>query len=169
MALCLINGCTEDGDSLSDLRDYVSQIQSRRPLPIEPLPQLAVVDAFSYQSKQRRDPFVMDKETAAPPDAFGIAPDPNRPKELLERFALDSLVMQGILQRDDGIWALVLSKEDKTLHRVGVGNYLGQNHGRIIRISEQGLELLEIIPEASGRWLEREAAIALTQDAKPVK
>ncbi|MBP9603258.1 MAG: pilus assembly protein PilP, partial [Chromatiaceae bacterium] len=99
----------------------------------------------------------------------GMAPDPHRPRENLERFALDSLLMQGILQQDDRVWGLVFAKEDKTLHRVAVGNYLGQNHGRVIRITEQRIDLVELIQDGAGRWMEREASIALNQNGKRVK
>ena len=87
----------------------------------------------------------------------------------MERFALDSLLMQGILQQDDRVWGLVFAKEDKTLHRVAVGNYLGQNHGRVIRITEQRIDLVELIQDGAGRWMEREASMALNQNGKRVK
>ncbi|MBP8198262.1 MAG: pilus assembly protein PilP, partial [Chromatiaceae bacterium] len=95
--------------------------------------------------------------------------DPHRPRENLERFALDSLLMQGILQQDGRIWGLVFAKEDKALHRVAVGNYLGQNHGRVIRITEQKIDLVELIQDGAGRWMEREVSMALIQNGKRVK
>jgi type IV pilus assembly protein PilP len=158
---------------LTDLQNYATQVKMRRPPPIAPLPEYAIVEGFQYDAAQRRDPFVMDKETAAivpvPPDSSGIAPDPNRPRENLERFALDSLLMQGILQQDGGIWGLVLAKEDKTLHRVAVGNYLGQHHGRIIRITERQIDLIELIQDGAGRWMEREVSMPLAKDEKRLK
>ena len=164
-------GC--GNSDLADLEDYVNQIRMRRPPPITPLPDYILVEGFPYDPGQRRDPFLMDKETAAitpeTPDPGGMAPDPHRPRENLERFALDSLLMQGILQQDDRVWGLVFAKEDKTLHRVAVGNYLGQNHGRVIRITEQRIDLVELIQDGAGRWMEREASMALNQNGKRVK
>lgn len=158
---------------LTDLEDYASQIRMRRPPPLAPLPEYALIEGFPYESGQRRDPFVMDKETAAitpaNSESDSLAPDPHRPRENLERFALDSLLMQGILQQDGSIWGLVLAREDKTLHRVAVGNYVGQNQGRIIRITEQRIDLIELIKDGAGRWMEREASLALAQDRKRVK
>jgi type IV pilus assembly protein PilP len=158
---------------LTDLQNYAAQVKMRRPPPISPLPEYAIVEGFRYDAVQRRDPFIMDRETAAivpvPPDIGGMAPDSNRPRENLERFSLDSLLMQGILQQDGAIWGLVLAKEDKTLHRVAVGNYLGQHHGRIIRIAEQRIDLIELIQDSAGHWLEREASLALAQDGKRQK
>ena len=164
-ALCLV-GCANT--DLTDLEDYTAQIKARRPPPIDPLPDFTVAESFQYDPGQRRDPFVMDRETAAiipaPPDPSGIAPDLNRPRELLERFALDSLLMKGVLQQEGGIWGLVSSKEDNTLHRVTIGNHLGRNHGRIIRITEQRIDLIEIVQDGAGRWIEREASLALTPE-----
>ena len=156
---------------LTDLEDYANQIRMRRPPPIAPLPDYALVEGFPYDPGQRRDPFLMDKETAAitSPENLetgGIAPDTQRCRENLERFALDSLLMQGILQQDGTIWGLVFAREDKTLHRIAVGNYLGQNHGRVIRITEQRIDLIELIQDGAGRWMEREASMALIQDGK---
>ena len=166
LLLVSLAGCADPG--MNDLEEYANQIKARRPPPIDPLPEFAVAESFQYDPVQRRDPFILDRETAAimpaPPDPSGIAPDPNRPKEILERCALDSLIMRGIMQQDEGIWGLVLNKEDKTLYRVGVGNYLGQNHGRIIRISEQRIDLIELVQDSAGRWMEREASIALMSD-----
>lgn len=163
-----LGGC--GNPDTSDLQDYVTQVKLRRPPPIAPLPEFTLAEGFQYDPGKRRDPFVMDRETAAiipvPPDPSGIAPDPHRPKEALERFALDGLLMQGILEQDNQIWGLIRSREDKSLHRVAVGNYLGQNHGRIIRISEQRIDLIEIIQDSTGRWLEREASLALAADER---
>ncbi|MCO5762386.1 MAG: pilus assembly protein PilP [Chromatiaceae bacterium] len=156
---------------LTDLQDYVHQTKLRRPPPIEPLPEFTLAEGFLYDPGKRRDPFVLDRETAAvfpaPSAPGGIAPNPHRPREALERFALDSLIMRGILQQGNAIWGLVQAKEDKTLHPVTPGNYLGQNHGRIIRISEHRIDLIELIPDGAGRWLEREASLTLATDQKP--
>ncbi|HPB74528.1 MAG TPA: pilus assembly protein PilP [Chromatiaceae bacterium] len=163
-----LGGC--GNPDTSDLQDYVIQIKQRRPPPIDPLPVFTLAEGYDYDPGNRRDPFVMDRETAAiipvPPDPSGIAPDPYRPKEALERFALDSLIMQGILEQNEQIWGLVRAKEDNSLHRVAVGNYLGLNHGRIIRISEQRIDLIELIQDGAGRWLEREASLALIADER---
>lgn len=170
-AVLWLVGCANT--ELTDLEDYALQVKSRRPPPVDPLPDFTVAESFQYDPGQRRDPFVMDRETAAilpvPPDPSGIAPDLYRPRELLERVALDALSMKGILQQEDGIWALVVSKEDNTLHRVTIGNYLGRNHGRIIQISEQRIDLIEIVQDGAGRWIEREASLALTPEKNPRK
>ena len=100
---------------------------------------------------------------AAAAEGSGIKPDLNRNKEELEAFPLDSLRMVGTLQRDDDIWAIVLASDD-TVHRVQVGNYMGQNYGKIVNIQEDRVDLIEIARDARGRWQERPASIALVQE-----
>jgi len=166
MAACLlIAGC--GSGKMSDLEEYVEQVKAREPGPIEPLPQIRQVDTFIYEPGGRRNPFAVETqgEETAPTitaAAGGIAPDPLRRKEELEQYALDSLRMTGSLQQDDVIWGLIRSPEG-TLYRVRVGNYMGQNNGQITRISEEQIELIEIVPDGINGWRERQAAVALSQ------
>lgn len=60
----------------------------------------------------------------------------NRRREPLEEFPLDTLRMVGILERNQERWGLVQTR-DGTVHRLKVGNYIGQNYGKIVAISEQ--------------------------------
>ena len=151
---------------LTDLEEYVERVKAREPGPIEPLPEIKQVGTFVFEPGDRRDPFVMDGQSAElAPEAVspsGIAPDPLRRKEELEQYALDRLKMLGSLQQSDVIWGLVKTP-DGTLHRVRVGNYLGMNNGQITRISEEQIELTEIVSDGPNTWREREAAIALSQ------
>jgi len=148
---------------LTDLEEYVEGVKAREPGPIEPLPEIEQIETFVYVADDRRDPFVMDRETAeAVPAAIanGISPDPLRRKEELEQFSLDSLRMMGTLEQDNVVWGLIRSPEG-TLHRVRTGNYMGMNHGEIIRISEEEIELTQIVPDESNAWREQRATIAL--------
>lgn len=150
---------------LTDLEEYAASVKAREPGPIEPLPEIKQIDTFVYEAEDRRDPFVMDSETAEAVPAVasnGIAPDPLRRKEELEQFPLDSLRMMGSLEQDDVIWGIV-SSSDGTLHRVRAGNYMGMNNGQIIRISEEEIELTEIVSDEKNSWRERQATIALSQ------
>jgi type IV pilus assembly protein PilP len=150
---------------MEDLEQYVRDVKAREPGSIESLPEIEQVDTFVFEPGERRDPFVLDDQsiqvlTRAPPS--GVAPDPLRRKEELEQYPLDSLRMLGTLQQGDVIWGLVVSP-DGTLHRVRVGNYMGLNNGQITRISDEEIELTEIISDGVDEWRERQAAIALSQ------
>ena len=59
-------------------------------------------------------------------------------------------VNYGLVQTSDGL-----------IHRVVPGNYMGQNDGRIVTITESEIELVEIISDGIGGYLEREAAVSL--------
>jgi type IV pilus assembly protein PilP len=164
LAVCaLLGGCA--GGDMSDLQQYVAKVKAREPGPIEPLPEIKQVETFAYQANDRRDPFnagtPSSEETQVQP-ATGIHPPPNHRKEELEQYPLDSLRMVGTLDQDDTTWGLVIA-QDGTLYRVRAGNYVGQNYGQITRITEDRIELTEIVPDGMGGWQERQAAIALSE------
>jgi type IV pilus assembly protein PilP len=155
------------GGGIQDLEDYVAKVRERPAAPIEPLPEIRPIATFLYDPGDRRDPFLMDtpsEDSTAPNQPGGIAPDPLRRKEELEQYTLDALKMVGTLAQEGTNWALILTPEG-VLHRVRVGNYLGQNNGQIIRIDEGQVQLTEIVNDGAGEgeWRERQAAVALKQ------
>jgi type IV pilus assembly protein PilP len=156
---------TACGGGMQDLEDYVAKVRQRPPGPIEPLPEIKPIATFLYDPGDRRDPFLMDAagyEAIQPKVPGGIAPDPLRRKEELEQYALDSLAMVGTLAQGETDWALIVTPEG-ILHRVRVGNYLGQNNGQITRIEEGQVQVTEIISDGGGEWRERQASVALKQ------
>ena len=156
----LLAGCVNQ--DMSDLHDYVAEVKSRPAAGIEPIPEIKQVIGFVYTAKNRRDPFTRQEDDAVATEAVfdnGIRPDPDRRKEELEAYSLDSLRMVGTLEQDEQTWGL-LKTSDGTIHRVAPGNYIGQNDGKITRISDEKIELIELVPTGSG-FLEKEAAVAL--------
>jgi type IV pilus assembly protein PilP len=159
----LLAGCANT--DMSDLREFVDEVKSRPPTGIEPIPEIKQVVGFIYTDKGRRDPFTPPVEQADPAVAVldgGVRPDPNRRREELEQYSLDTLRMVGTLEQQEQTWGLVQTN-DGTIHRVASGNYMGLNHGRITRISEDKIELIELVPAGSG-FLEKEAAVALGEE-----
>lgn len=159
----VLGGCAQN--NMSDLQTYVEQVKARKTGRIEPLPEIQVYETHAYSAGDLRSPFAkpIDRQAQEQQEVAvnnGISPDFNRPRELLEEFPLDSLRMVGTLEQTQKRWAIVQAN-DGTIHRVVSGNYMGQNHGKILRISENSIDLLEIIPDGQGGWQEREAAIAL--------
>jgi len=151
--------------SMTDLEEYVQRIKEREPGPIEPLPEIKQVDTYVYESGSGRDPFTLDRQSIEETGsniAGDVSPDPLRRKEELEQYPLDSLTMVGTLEQDDTVWGLITTPE-KTLLHVRVGNYMGMNNGQITRITEEEIELTEVISDGGGEWRERQAAIALSQ------
>lgn len=161
--LLFLGGCGYR--DMSDLQAYVAQINARPPGPIDPIPEPQPVETFVYEPGDRRDPFQSDVKEEPQEELIvesGPAPDPNRPREELESYPLDSLQMVGTLEQEGVRWGLVRTR-DGVVHRVTVGNYMGQNHGQIVAIELDAIYLNEIVADTPGHWRERPAKIALTK------
>jgi type IV pilus assembly protein PilP len=161
----LFVGCGDDG--FSDLRQYITDVKARPKGTIEPLPEIKSVEPFVFKPEGLRDPFkpitITEEETeTAAGSGNGIRPDTSRRKEELEAFPLDSLRMVGTVVMKANLWALVKAS-DKTIYRVRVGNYMGKNYGKIIRILADKIELMEIVPDTPGTWREQQTSLALTE------
>ena len=155
--LSLLAGCTS-GDA--DLREWVAHEKAQKGAPIPPLPVLKTFETFEYSDQGMRDPFSPSLEEL-PSSASGPQPD-KHPKEPLEAYALDSLRMVGSIGAGASIEGLIKDTEG-TVHRVHKGNYLGQNNGKIVGITEAQIDLVELIPNGTGGWMERHATIALPE------
>jgi type IV pilus assembly protein PilP len=125
----------------------------------------------TYDAYDRRDPFLRPRPEAAEepqgPGAVastGPRPDPDRRREYLERFPLDSLSMVGTIELDNEVYGLI-SDTEGTIHRVREGNYMGQNHGRILQVNQAGIQLVELVTDGADGWMERDASIALGEDS----
>lgn len=165
--LCLpLAGC--GGGSMSDLRSYVQEVLSRpgrRPAELPPIEAYVVYEYKSVGAKDPFEPFYRDVSQGVERGdgataGSGVQPNTDRNREELESYTLDSLRMMGTLERDEQVWGIVRSP-DSVIHRIQVGNYIGHNHGKIIDITEDGIDLIEIIPDGQGGWVERDASLAL--------
>jgi len=155
-----VGACSADMD---DLRAYVDEVKARPGGIIAPLPQVVPAPSYVYEPGQRRSPFMPETpQTRATnnPDAIQ-GPDPNRPREFLEQFPLDTLRMVGTLDARGDSFGLVQTA-DGLIYRVTVGHHLGQNYGRVTSISDSEIVLVEIISDGIGGYLERPAAIGLS-------
>lgn len=153
----------------SDLEAFVAEAKATKSSRISPLPEIKQHETFNYEAAKLRspfEPFVVQRPRPIGQRGGGTGtgpkPIPGRPREALESFPLDTLRMVGTLEQDPGSWALIRAS-DGTIHRVKPGNYLGQNHGKIITISENKIELMEIAPDGLGDWMERPASMALSE------
>ncbi len=150
-------GVTSTPGDAPNLQKWVADIRARPAPPLEPLPVMQQFETFEYAAQGLRDPFSDVWNNA---DAGGLRPDPNRRKETLEQYPLDSLDMVGTLGQGPGLIALIMAP-DKVTHRVRPGAYLGQSDGRVTSVQEDRIELVELVPDGAGGWLERPASIAL--------
>ncbi len=140
-----------------DLQKWVAEVKARPAPPLDPLPVMQQFETFEYAAQNLRDPF---SEEFSGSGGSGPRPDPGRRKQTLEQFPLDSLDMVGTIGRGAGVVGLVLAP-DKVTYRVRPGVYLGQSDGRVTAVYEDRIELIELVPDGAGGWLERPATIAL--------
>ncbi len=160
-AALVLGACTKP---MSELDSYVDGVKRRPPPRLEDIPAIKTFPVFVYQPELLRDPFntgdgsteeeVVDR-TAEDPDC----PDLTRLKEQLEGFALDSLDMVGTMSQG-GYFGLI-KDPDGTVHRVKVGDFIGQNYGQIISVSEDKIEMEERVKDGIGGCERRNQSIAL--------
>ena len=159
---CLVlSSCSSDG--LDDLREFVKNAHADKKPKVDPLPEIKMQETFAYDSANLADPFaVFNFKKLAAKNIGGPRPDANRRKEPLEDFPLDSLKMVGTLSRGKQSW-VVIQAPDGTVHRAQVGDHMGQDFGMVSKISDEKVDLVELIQGNLGDWVEREASIPLQE------
>lgn len=159
----LLSGCGV-GSDFSDLQGYMDEVRARPKGEIEPLPKFLPYESFAYSAAALRSPFQppIKLEIAARQKGSGdIKPDETRTKQFLEGFNIETFVMVGTLANDSGSFALVSGAGG--VHRVKVGDYLGHNYGRILAIDQSKIDVVEIVPDGEGGWLERPRSLPLKE------
>jgi type IV pilus assembly protein PilP len=157
-AIAALAGCTSDID---ELQARIVEVKSRPGGRIEPLPEVKPYETFTYAQANQRSPFVAGMPASAMA-GNAIRPDMNRPREFLEQFSLDTLRMVGTLRLKGRTYGLIQT-QDGLVHRVLPGNRLGQADGRITAIEEGKISLTEIVTDGMGGFIERPAALALSE------
>ncbi|HEU6455187.1 MAG TPA: pilus assembly protein PilP [Roseateles sp.] len=166
LAGLLLAGCGSDMDELHQWMDQQRKETKATVTPLLPpkkfLPQPyeagAGVDPFSIQKLS-----VAIKQEAAQPNSL-LTAEINRRKEPLEAYPLDNMSMVGSLTRDGRRYALL--RVDNLLYQVKAGDYLGQNFGRITKISETEITLREVVQDAAGEWIERTSTLQLQEKGR---
>jgi len=161
MLACLaLAGCSR---GMSDLETWVAEVKARKTRQIDPIPQMKQYEAYAYVAENRRDPFVTAPESQRPGtgDASALRPDLNRNKEPLEEFPIDALRLVGVVTF--GKTYAMVKAPDGVVHRVTIGDHMGQNYGRINKVSEAEVSLTEIIPDGFGGFIERAASLAAAE------
>lgn len=159
----VLTACTANLEQLQEWTEAERRVAKPSVQPLVPpkkfLPQ-------SYESLDGVEPFstqklsVASKQEAAQPNS-ALAAEMNRRREPLEAFPLDSMSMVGSMARE-GIRHAIL-KVDNLLYYIKVGDYLGQNFGKVLRISEAEVTLREIVQDPSGEWVERVSTLTLQE------
>lgn len=166
----VLAGCSSE--PASDLQEWMQAQRAAAKPRITPLKEPTKFQPTEYKVSQGMDPFNMLKLTQAlrkdgvqnNSSVALILPEQNRRKEELEGFPLDTMSMVGSLDKQGEKTALL--KVDKLLYQVRSGQYLGQNYGRIMRVTESSIHLRELVQDASGDWVEKMTTLDLQEGKK---
>lgn len=168
--LALLAGCGSAGEE--ELQQWMAERRSQVRARVTPLKEPKQFEPQAYTQAGAADPFDAERLTLAlrqdsaqaQSDGRLLAPELARRKEPLESYPLDTMTMVGSLRRDSAPVALI--RVDKLLYQVRVGNHLGQNYGKVIKIDETEVTLREIVQDGNGEWIERTASLQLQEKAQ---
>lgn len=166
----ILAGCGPAGED--ELRVWMAEQRASTKPAVQPLTEPKKFVPEAYTQDGVLEPFNQTKLAQAlkrdsnqvASNAALIAPEMIRRKEPLEAYPLDSMAMVGSLNKSGAPTALI--KLDNLIYQVRVGDYLGQNYGKVIRITENSVQLREIAQDATGDWIERLASLDLQEGKK---
>ena len=166
----LLGGCSPTGED--ELRLWMAEQRANTRPHVTPLTEPKKFIPEPYSQDGAVEPFNQLKLTQAlrrdsnqvASNAALIAPEMARRKESLESFPLDSMAMVGSLNKAGALTDLL--KVDNLIYQVKVGNYLGLNYGKITQITENAIQLREIVQDTTGDWIERTASLDLQEGKK---
>ncbi len=162
LLMVILQGC--DGESgLADLEEYMAEVDARPKGRIAPLPALEQYTLFAYSAASLRSPFeppVVIKAVARTAGDPKVKPDFDRVKHYLEQFNIGELKMVGTLAQGPIMYALV-SDTEGGVHKVRVGDYMGTNYGKIVGVVDTEIELLEIVSDGLGGWIQRRRTMTM--------
>lgn len=158
----LMVGCARS--DMTDLDAFMDEKRARPGGVIEPIPSFKAYEAFAYAATTMRSPFdrpIEVREITRTEAASAVKPEVERPREYLEQFTLDSLVMVGRLERNGNTWTLIRDPNGG-IHRVQLGSFLGRDHGKIVEMGETYVAVVEIVSDGTqDGWVERPRTIEL--------
>lgn len=167
LALAAMLSACSDSD-VREVQQWMADTEKNTRVTVKPLLEPKTFTAFAYQAGAAIDPFSQNKLLAelARTDAGStnpLKPDLDRRRELLESYPLDTMRMVGLLQKGGNNHALV--QIDSAVHQVRSGQRIGQNFGVVTKVTEQAVNIREVVQDATGDWVERMSALEL-QDSK---
>lgn len=161
VAMIALVGC--GGDEHQDIQDWMRQQEQGMRGKIDPLPTVRPYTPTAYDASGLIEPFSPVKAKIEGGARGGAQPDLNRAREPLEDFPLETLKLVGIFQDKKRLIAQVLANGRS--YQVTVGNYIGQDFGRVVRIvtarNEERVVVKELIKDPDDQWVERESELFL--------
>jgi len=166
----VLQGC-DSGHA--DIQAWMDETRRNTPTRIDKVEEPKRFEPYRYQPGNGTDPFALSRlrgasaamasagAAAQPPQS--MRPNDKRVREPLEAIPLDQFQMVGSLQR--GREQVGLLRADRHLHQIRVGQYIGQNHGRVMQISNERILIRELVEDAAGEWTQRDTEMRLQESA----
>jgi len=158
-AITILAAC--GSEEHQDLREWMKNEEKGMRGTVKPLPQVKPYEPQAYDAAALIDPFSTLK--AKVEGASSKGPDIQRPREPLEEFPLESLRLVGILQDKQRLIAQLLVNGRS--FQIKVGNYVGQNFGRVVRIvttkNDEKIVIKELVKDPDDQWVEKESELLL--------
>lgn len=169
-AVAVLSGCSFSSDV--EIQQWMASVRQDMKPTVTPVPEPKEFSPQTYDGRAAVDPFDAQKvqmavarQAQARASASAIKPDLDRRREVLEGFSLDQIRMVGMMRNAGANVALL--ETSGQLHKVQVGNYIGQNFGLITHVSETEVQLKEIVQDAAGEWVERTSKLVLQEAVRP--
>ena len=131
---------------------------------VQPLPEITAFPAVAYEGERLTPPFSGTKILTTDATNDKSAPDRDRARQALENFPLEDLKVMGVLFDGKTRYALVQTPAPNKPKHVRVGEFVGQNFGRITAITGEGMTVLETVKDSNGAWVERETNILVPRE-----
>lgn len=165
--VAMLAGCSPSGPE--ELRQWMEQTRQQTRVAVPKLSEPKTFTPHAYQAGKDVDPFNPSKLAEAiakwqAKNSKGKMPNMERRREPLEQYPLDAVRMVGVLQKPDVAYAIL--QVDKLIFQAKVGNYIGQSFGMITAVTDTGVDIKEIVQDASGEWVERKARLELQETSK---
>lgn len=154
-SLIALSACSEEH---SDLQEWMTQQKIEAKSKIKPAEKPQPMERVTYFTPVLSGPHAFSSTKMRTASQNANAPDMNRPKELLENYSLENLTFVGTIGTANNLSGLI--EVDGHIYTVRLGNYLGQNYGRISKITPDEIEVTEVVEDADGTWVNRKASVS---------
>ena len=161
LPLLLLGCATEEHQDLRAwMRDEAKGMKGK----VAPLPEITAFPVVSYETETLTPPFAPGKIVTLEVAADKTTPDRTRPQQPLEIFPIEDLKVMGVITAGSVPYALIQTPPPNKPKHVRIGEYLGQNFGRVISITRDTVMVRETTKDANGAWVPKETPLRVMQE-----
>lgn len=169
LGVALLAGCSES--DVAEVNTWMDGVKKTTKVNVEPISEPKTFIPFAYGVRDEIDPFDANKLLAelarAAANDNPLRPDPNRRKEFLETFPIDTMKMVGTMNKGGVSYGLI--QIDRAVYQVKAGQRLGQNFGMVTGVAEAAISITETVQDAGGEWVERASKLELQESKETMK